>query len=161
LGSDVAGTLVDSVGRLQAEGRRVAVVGPPGLIARCRGVAAVTVATGFDADSQGQEADIYSLAGDIACLADLLLAAALRRRRLALSRKMSILPNMACIVGAFFFGFTSLVSAIVSNAGTMAIYRRASGTLHHNHRTHWLKSRSSAAARRVRLAGSPSRGATP
>ena len=161
LGSDVAGTLVDTVGRLQAEGRRVAVVGPPGLIARCRGVATVTVATGFDADSQGQEADIYSLAGDIACLADLLLAASLRRRRLALSRKMSILPNMACIVGAFFFGFTSLVSAIVSNVGTMAIYRRASGTLHHNHRTHWLKSRSSAAARRVRLAGSPSRGATP
>jgi Cu2+-exporting ATPase len=161
LGINAPSALVEAVRGLQAAGHRVAVVGPASLIAVSRGVAAVTVATGFDADSQGTDADIYSLSGDISCLGDLFAAAALRRRRLSLSRKMSIIPNVACIVGAFFFGFTSLVSAIVTNVGTLGTYRRASGTLHHNRRTHWLRNRASAASARIRLAAAPPRGDAP
>jgi hypothetical protein len=79
--------------------------------------------------------------GDIACVADLLLAASRRRERMALSRKLTILPNMACVVGAFFFGFTSLVAAVVTNVGTLGIYRRGSSMLQRTRRTQWLRHR--------------------
>jgi len=152
LGADAAGSLSDVVSRLCCDGRHVAVVGPAELTRAVRDVAVLTLATGFEPDTQGDEADIFSLAGDIGCLADLLAGATRRRTRLALSRKLSILPNIAVVMGAFLFGFTSLVGAVVSNVGTLGIYQRASGAVSRDRRTHWLRQGIAAASGRRRLA---------
>ena len=33
-----------------------------------------------------------------------------------------LVPNLACIAGAFFFGFTSMAAVVLTNLGTLAIY---------------------------------------
>ena len=33
-----------------------------------------------------------------------------------------LIPNIACVAGAFFLGFTSLYSVVLTNLGTFAIY---------------------------------------
>lgn len=125
---------------LRAAGRRLAVVGPPRLLSRCAGPSDVTVALGLT-PTPGWSAGIVCLTGTIASLADLLVAAAERRRKLATARRLSILPNAACVAGAFLFGFTSVVAAVVSNLGTLGVYRRASGSLQRRRRRHWLRQR--------------------
>jgi len=52
-----------------------------------------------------------------------------------------VLPNLACVFGAFFLGFTSLIAAVVTNVGTVSIYNRSTRRLHANRRQHWLTHR--------------------
>jgi len=125
---------------LRAAGHRLAIVGPPEKLAEVADLQDVTVALGLGG-APGWSAGIVCLAGEIAALADLLGAAAERRHKLAAARRLSILPNAACVAGAFLFGFTSVVAAVVSNLGTLGIYRRASGGLHRRRRRHWLRQR--------------------
>jgi cation transport ATPase len=40
-----------------------------------------------------------------------------------------VVPNLACVVGAFLFGFSGIHSALLSNLGTFGSYRRAVGSL--------------------------------
>jgi Cu2+-exporting ATPase len=54
----------------------------------------------------------------------------LARKHLACVRTIhgsAMIPNLACVAGAFLFGFTSLSSVIVTNLGTLGIY---SGLIH-------------------------------
>jgi len=134
-------TVAHQVAKLRMEGRRVAVIGAAASVSGSRAAGAVTLAMGLTGPAETLVADVVSLSGDIACVADLLLAASRRRERMALSRKLTILPNMACVVGAFFFGFTSLVAAVVTNVGTLGIYRRGSSMLQRTRRTQWLRHR--------------------
>jgi hypothetical protein len=125
---------------LRAAGHRLAIVGPPDKLAEVADLQDVTVSLGLGG-VPGWSAGIVCLAGEVTALADLLGAAAERRRKLAAARRLSILPNAACVAGAFLFGFTSVVAAVVSNLGTFGIYRRASGGLHRRRRRHWLRQR--------------------
>ena len=131
----------DRLAALRQAGRKVAVVGPPGAVADLTAVADVTVALGLASDAAVPTAAVICLPGDLASLGELLAASAERRGRLAIARRLSILPNAACVAGAFLFGFTSVVAAVVSNLGTLGIYRRASGSLHRRRRLHWLRQR--------------------
>ncbi|NDC53580.1 MAG: hypothetical protein EBZ74_04650 [Planctomycetia bacterium] len=136
---DVAGIgLAGQVRTLTQAGRRVACVGPAAAVAAAEDVATVTVGLGDEPPAAG----IVALSGDVGCLADLCRAAGERRARLLLSRRLTILPNVACVAGAFLLGFTSLVAAVVTNLGTLGTYRRAAATLHHDRRRHWLRHRS-------------------
>ena len=38
-------------------------------------------------------------------------------------------PNLFCVAGAFLFGFSGLTAVMISNLGTLALYRRAVGSL--------------------------------
>ncbi|MFM1902925.1 MAG: Copper-exporting P-type ATPase [Planctomycetota bacterium] len=139
---------------LRRAGRLVAVAGPPEAVDIFREEADLMVSLGLG-DATGESlADIICLRGDLRSLAELLDAAADRQGRLATARRLSILPNAACVVGAFFFGFTSVAAALVSNLGTLGIYRRASGVLHRRRRLHWLRQR----ALLPRLAGTGGNG---
>ena len=73
---------------------------------------------GDSVDVMQSPAGIVALAGDPASLADLVLAAKQRNERLARSRRISLVPNMACVAGAFLFGFTSVIVAIVSSTSS-------------------------------------------
>ncbi|HEY3966161.1 MAG TPA: hypothetical protein VGM05_16490 [Planctomycetaceae bacterium] len=60
----------------------------------------------------------------------------LREMALALDRQsrvncnLILAPNIACVAGAFLFGFTSLAVVVLSNLGTFTMYSRSRGALH-------------------------------
>jgi hypothetical protein len=132
-------TLDAALATLIRDGRRVACVGP-GVAGSGSGSNLVTV--GLTAPHGAADAaDVSVLAGDVVRVADLLDAARQRRHRLARSRRLTILPNVACVAGAFTLGFTSLVAALVSNAGTLGAYWRSRRTLERDRRRLWARGR--------------------
>lgn len=133
-------TLDAALTPLIRDGRRVACVGP-GIARFESGSSLVTV--GLTAPHGAADAaDVSVLAGDVVRVADLLDAARQRRHRLARSRRLTILPNVACVAGAFTLGFTSLIAALVSNAGTLGAYWRSRRTLERDRRRLWARGRS-------------------
>ncbi len=50
------------------------------------------------------------------------------------ARINTLIPNLACVVGAFFLGFTSLTAVVVSNLGTFGNINRARRNLHRSDR---------------------------
>lgn len=46
-----------------------------------------------------------------------------------LDRALVVGPNLACVAGAFLFGFSGLTAVALSNLGTYGVYTRASGSL--------------------------------
>ncbi len=131
----------DRLESLRRAGRKVALVGLPETVSEFAAEADVTIALGLSADPSVSVAGVICLSGDLASLGGLLAAAADRRGRLATSRRLSIIPNAVCVAGAFLFGFTSVIAAVVTNLGTLGIYRRASGGLRRRRRLHWLRQR--------------------
>jgi len=129
-------------------GSRVAIVGPlDGLPVSCA-AADVAIDCGLTdkpwgpaCDVDAVQAGIVSLSGELGVVAELLLAADSRQRRLARSRKISLVPNIACVAGAFFLGFTSLVVAVVSNLGTLGSYTVSTASLHATRRSLWMRNR--------------------
>jgi hypothetical protein len=45
------------------------------------------------------------------------------------AQQLILLPNLACVAGAFLFGFTGMTAVMLSNLGTLGLYRRASDSL--------------------------------
>ena len=48
----------------------------------------------------------------------------LHRRRILTAQGSSILPNLLCVGGAFFLGFSSLLTVMITNIGTYSTYVR-------------------------------------
>lgn len=93
------------------------------------GLQAVGLTIQLGTEAEHADADILMLAADIGRIPDLVAAGRDRRSRLTVSRRLTILPNAFCVAGAFFFGFTSLVVAVVCNLTTFGTYRQALQTL--------------------------------
>lgn len=128
--------------RRRAAGQQVALAADCQTLPLSAKAAAVAIDLSGDAvDVLASPAGIVALAGEPTSLADLVIAAKQRNERLARSRKISLLPNMACVAGAFLFGFTSLVVAIVSNLGTFGSYTISTQSLHATRRSFWLRHR--------------------
>jgi len=128
--------------RRRAAGQQVALAADCQTLPLSAKAAAVAIDLSGDAvDVLASPAGIVALAGEPTALADLVIAAKQRNERLARSRKISLLPNMACVAGAFLFGFTSLVVAIVSNLGTFGSYTISTQSLHATRRSFWLRHR--------------------
>lgn len=139
-GTDAAIAAV--VRRRQAAGERVALAAACGDLPTASREATVAIDLGGETvDVLTSPAGIVALAGDPSSLADLVIAAKQRNERLARSRRISLVPNMACVAGAFLFGFTSLVVAIVSNLGTLGSYTISTQSLHATRRSFWLRHR--------------------
>ena len=132
-------SLEDEVGRLVRAGRHVAYAATEPPPAGLAGLAAVTIHLG-DVAAAGT-ADVVVLSGDLGGIPDLMRSADERRRRVSRSRRLTILPNVFCVAGAFTLGFTSLVAVIVSNLGTLGAYRQAMRTLADNRRRSWRRAR--------------------
>ena len=49
--------------------------------------------------------------------------------RVRLDHAFVVAPNLFCVAGAFFFGFTALTAVLLSNLGTAGVYTRATGEL--------------------------------
>ena len=128
--------------RRRAAGQRVALAAACQALPQATAAASVAIdLSGDDGDVLASPAGIVALAGEPSSLADLVMAAKQRNERLARSRKFSLLPNMVCVAGAFLFGFTSVVVAIVSNLGTFGSYTISTQSLHATRRSFWLRHR--------------------
>ena len=137
--------LAGRVADLVRSGRRVACVGMGRDLVAVAETAEVTIDLGDLGDSCS--ADIVLLSADMGRVADLVDAAVNRRLRMGIARRMTILPNMLCVAGALFLGFTSLVAAVVSNCVTLGTYRLARRSLVEDRRRTWLRARSIARRR--------------
>ena len=62
-------------------------------------------------------------------LAELWDIASIHRRRLRVAHGYALIPNLACIAGAFVWGFTSLASVVVTNLGTYCVYSRTMASI--------------------------------
>ncbi|MGA0038717.1 MAG: hypothetical protein ACO3NZ_02615 [Pirellulales bacterium] len=141
--------------RRRAAGERVALAAVSSNYPAASKEAEVSIDFGGEAvDVVKSPAGIVALAGDPSSLADLVIAAKQRNERLARSRRFSLLPNMACVAGAFLFGFTSLVVAVVSNLGTLGSYTISTQSLHATRRSFWLRHRVPTRLNRTMLPGS-------
>jgi cation transport ATPase len=55
--------------------------------------------------------------------------ALVHRRRVTVAHGYSLIPNLACVAGAFTLGFTSLASVMVTNMGTYSVYSRTAASI--------------------------------
>ena len=53
----------------------------------------------------------------------------IHRRRLRVAHGYALIPNLACVAGAFIWGFTSLAVVMVTNIGTYCVYSRTSASI--------------------------------
>ena len=72
---------------------------------------------------------ICLLQPQITKLAELWEIANVHQRRLRVSHGYALIPNLACIAGAFVWGFTSLTSVILTNLGTYCVYARTKASI--------------------------------
>jgi hypothetical protein len=81
---------------------------------------AISVADGFDPEHD--PAQILVLRRDFAWLPALRELSRAHTGRVRAAQSSILVPNLLCIAGAFFFGFTSLAAVVITNLGTWAIY---------------------------------------
>jgi cation transport ATPase len=85
------------------------------------------------------DSDVSSLASDPApiCLLQPRISklnalweiALVHRRRVTVAHGFALIPNLACVAGAFAWGFTSLASVLVTNLGTYSVYSRTAASI--------------------------------
>ncbi len=87
--------------------------------------APLSIALAGSNESCWNDADIVLLGRSIAPLPALAQLAHDSAARLASLRRLTMVPNLACVAGAFAFGLPSLAVVVISNLGTSTAYNRA------------------------------------
>jgi Cu2+-exporting ATPase len=82
-----------------------------------------------DADADVDPSSVLLLTPRLTPLAELWAIAREHDGRLNEARRLTLLPNLLCVAGAFTFGFTSLTSVVISNLGTLGVYTRSARSL--------------------------------
>lgn len=112
-------------------GLKVAYVGDckihPGVMAEVH--VAISLAGTEKDDLEHHPAPIWMLQSRMTKLAELWDIASIHNRRLRVARVYALIPNLACIAGAFAWGFTSLASVLVTNLGTYCVYARSTASI--------------------------------
>jgi cation transport ATPase len=90
----------------------------------------VSVSVSGVADADADPSSVLLLSPRLTPLAELWAIAREHDGRLNEARRLTLLPNLLCVAGAFTFGFTSLTSVVISNLGTLGVYTRSARSLH-------------------------------
>jgi Cu2+-exporting ATPase len=80
----------------------------------------ISVADGFDLERD--PAQILVLRPDFAWLPALRELSLAHIGRVRSAQSSILIPNVLCVAGAFFLGFTSLAAVVITNLGTWAVY---------------------------------------
>jgi Cu2+-exporting ATPase len=128
------GSLTDYLRQWRTRGRRVALVGADRHLVDAATEAHVTIGTIDDADALSCEFPLTLLEPDLSRLADAWDIATARLARARDAQRLTLVPNVFCVAGAFFLGFTSLASVIVSNLGTFGSFSVAAEQVRRSHR---------------------------
>ncbi len=97
-------------------------------------LAHVTIGLADDGDLEACRAPITLLEPSLSRLVDLWDIAKARSARTREAQRLTLVPNVLCVAGAFFLGFTSLAAVIVSNLGTFGSVSVAAEQLRRSHR---------------------------
>jgi cation transport ATPase len=112
-------------------GIKVAYVGDCRIDPRTAALAHVAISFGSRdvSDLAYDPAPICLLQPRISKLNALWEIALVHRRRVTVAHGYSLIPNLACVAGAFAWGFTSLASVLVTNLGTYSVYSRTAASI--------------------------------
>jgi cation transport ATPase len=113
---------VELLKNLARRGRKVAYVGDPAREPEVAREAHVSISIAALTDPASDQSHVRMLRGDLRGLAPLHELARAHLDRVRVVHGAILVPNLACIAGAFFLGFTSLASVVITNLGTLAIY---------------------------------------
>ena len=113
---------VELLKNLARRGRKVAYVGDPAREPEVAREAHVSISMAADSDPATDQSHVRVLRNDLGCLAPCTSWPAPISIAFASSTATTLIPNLACIAGALFLGFTSLTSVVLTNLGTLAIY---------------------------------------
>jgi cation transport ATPase len=116
-----AATRADALLRYRASGHKVAYVGDCRCYPDAATAAHLAVSVTEEVDREQDEASIFLRATDLSALAGV---RALSRSHVARTHAIHgsiLIPNLACIAGAFLLGFTSLYAVLLTNLGTLSI----------------------------------------
>ncbi|MDR3639143.1 MAG: hypothetical protein P4L84_35385, partial [Isosphaeraceae bacterium] len=107
-----------------ARGLKVALVSDGRLEPEVAREAYVALSTTADIEPAGDPSSIVILGGDVSRLGWLRAFARSHVARVQSVHGSTIIPNLVCVAGAFFFGFTSMSSVLITNLGTLGVYTR-------------------------------------
>ena len=89
----------------------------------------VAISVDSEADLDSDPAGLLMQQPRLAPLSDLFEISRTHAGRVDQVQKFILVPNLLCVAGAFLFGFTGLTAVMLSNLGTLGLYRRASDSL--------------------------------
>jgi cation transport ATPase len=125
-GSLSTSNLVQLIRGCHRRGLKIAFAGD--CLLRGRAAREADVAVSLDADGleklDRNPASIILLQPDLRSLCVLSEVTRVHRRRVLTAQGSALLPNLFCMAGAFFLGFSSLVTVIITNLGTYSTYAR-------------------------------------
>jgi hypothetical protein len=82
----------------------------------------VAISMADDLDPANDPARVMVLRPDLGWLAGLRERSRSHVECLHAVHRFVLIPNLCCIAGAFFLGFTSLSAVVITNLGTFAVY---------------------------------------
>ncbi len=115
----------------RSRGLKVAFVGDCRLHARAAGLAhvAISLEGAANLDLQHDPAGFLIQQDRLAPLVNLTRICRDHASRVDQAQKLILVPNLLCVAGAFLFGFTGMTAVMLSNLGTLGLYRIASDSL--------------------------------
>ncbi len=115
----------------RAKGLKTAFVGDCRLHPRAARLAHVAVSLAHDSDFNLEldPAAFLIQQPRLAPLVDLSRISRDHASRVIQAQKLILVPNLLCVAGAFLFGFTGMTAVMLSNLGTLGLYRIASDSL--------------------------------
>ena len=108
---------------------KAAFVGDCRAQARAAAEAHVAISLAGEADLDSDPAGLLMQQARLAPLADLHQLSRAHASRVNQAQQLILVPNLICVAGAFLFGFTGLTAVMLSNLGTLGVYRIASDPL--------------------------------
>lgn len=123
----------DFLAACRARGLKAAFVGDCRLHPRAASQAHVAISLAderdLDVDLDSDPAAFLIQQGRLDPLVDLIRLSRIHATRVNQAQKLILVPNLLCIAGAFLFGFTGMTAVMLSNLGTLGLYRLASDSL--------------------------------
>jgi len=116
------GAKVQLLQSLRSRGRKVAYIGECSQAPEVAQAAHVAISVAGDSDPERDTSQVRVLRADLAWLGPLHELSRAHVDRVRIVHGATLVPNLACIAGAFFFGFTSMAAVVLTNLGTLAIY---------------------------------------
>jgi cation transport ATPase len=112
----------DLIRSYRDRGVKVAYIGDGRRAPEAARAAHVAVSIAEEIDPERDPAPILALQPDLCGIASLRLRASAHVDRVRMVHRAVLIPNLFCVAGAFFLGFTSLSAVVITNLGTWAVY---------------------------------------
>ena len=128
----------------RARGRKVALVADGRSQPELANAAYVALSTAGDIESKVDPSSIVLMSGDVTRVGWLREFARSHVERVHAVHGATLIPNLLCVAGAFFLGFTSMSSVLITNLGTLGVYARLPQRIRRRSRPETVRPRAAA-----------------